>query len=94
MKKIKLIWLIIFNKKFSNSLLKTMLYAMNVEHVIGGNGSENVSDFRLYQDLVIDEKTLDTFYYNNDIFKIPPKSLIEILTKYNDEELEELKKFK
>lgn len=94
MRTINLIWLLLVNKKFRKSLLHTLFYAMNVSHVINGNGAKEVENFRMYQCLVIKSDILDKYYYNLDLFKIPPKSLIEILTNYSDGELDEIKQFK
>lgn len=91
MRRIKLIWLILFNKEFVNLLKETILYAFRVRNVVGGKNASIITNMTLYQSDILKNNELDK-YYSEKKFKIPPESLLGILEKYTDDELDELKK--
>lgn len=92
MRRFKLIWLLLTNKSFVKYLASTILYAFDLHQVVNGRGSADVIQFTTYQGDIFTNDKLDEFY-SKDKFKIPPNSFIEIITKYSDSELDELKKY-
>lgn len=92
MKKFKFIWLLLTDKVFFNGIKTTLLYAFRVNKVVGGKDSTDINHINYNYSYKILKNRTHYEFNKEKKFKIPPSSLINILEKYTDEELDELKK--
>ena len=90
MKNFKFIWLFLTNKEFRSLLKETILYSFSVYRSVKVKGCVEVSLFLQYHRDILTPSEIEKMY-SEPVFKLPPKTLIDILSTYSNDELDELK---